>query len=56
MVKSENCVIWIKIFLWLHCMHEDMIFTGILQKMLKLDLILQIMNYIDHCLNKRTKK
>ena len=25
-------------------------FTNILQKMLKLDLILQIMNYIDHCI------
>ena len=25
-------------------------FTNILQKMLKLDLILQIINYIDHCI------
>ena len=28
----------------------------IVQKMLKLDLILQIMNYIDHCLKENIKK
>ena len=27
-----------------HCLHKNMIFTKILQKMLKLDLTLQIMN------------
>ena len=26
------------------------------EKMLKLDLILQFMNYIDHCLNEKNKK
>ena len=34
---------------------KHMIFIKILQKTLKLDLILQIMNYIDHCLKEEKK-
>ena len=34
---------------------KNMIFIKILQKTLKLDLILQIMNYIDHCLKEEKK-
>ena len=33
-----------------------MIFTKALQNMLKLDLLLQIINYIDHYLKKNKKK
>ena len=32
---------------------KNMIFIKILQKTLKLDLILQIVNYIDHCLKEK---
>ena len=35
---------------------KNMIFIKILQKTLKLDLILQIVNYIDHCLKEKIKK
>ena len=35
---------------------KQMIFTKILWKMLKLDLILEIMNQIDHCLKEKGKK
>ena len=31
-------------------------FMKMSEKMLKLDLILQFMNYIDHCLNDKNKK
>ena len=37
-------------------MVKKMIFKYTLQKMLKQDFILQIMNQIDHCLNKKIKK
>ena len=33
-----------------------MLFIKTLDKMLKIDLILKIMNWIDHCLNKNLKK
>ena len=35
---------------------KQIIFITTLQKMMKLDLILQIMNQIDHCLKKEIKK
>ena len=35
---------------------KQMIFIKIFQKMLKVDLKLQIMNQIDHCLKKTIKK
>ena len=40
LVKKQNCVIWIQF----HCIHKNMVFIKTLQKMLKLDLMLQIMN------------
>ena len=36
--------------------YKQMIFRKTFQRMLKLDLILQIMNYIDHCLKEKIKK
>ena len=42
MVKKETCVIWIQIVSLYKL--KQMIFTKILQKMLKQDLTLQIMN------------
>ena len=35
---------------------KQMVFIKIFQKMLKLDLILQIMNQADHCLKEKIKK
>ena len=53
MVKNQNCVIWIQI----HCIYKKhMIFTSTLQNMLKPDLLIQIINYIDHYLKKNLKK
>ena len=39
-----------------HCIHKNMIFTKILQKLFTLDLILQIMNQTDHWLKEKNKK
>ena len=44
MVKKQNCI------------HKKMIFIKTLPKMLKLDLILEIVNQIDHCLNEKIKQ
>ena len=49
-LEKQNCVTWLYEYI------KQMIFIKILQKMLKLDLILQIMNYIDYYLNEIIKK
>ena len=41
-------ILTVSLYTW-----NQMIFTKILQKMLKLDLILQIMNWIDHYQNEK---
>ena len=53
MVKMQNFVILIQIASLL-C--KNMIFTKILQKMLKQDLTLQILNQTNHCLKEKLKK
>ena len=40
----------------LHCLCKNMIFTKVLQKMLKQGLTLQILNQTDHCLKEKIKK
>ena len=50
---QKRCLcIWIQMF---HCIRKKMIFIKTFHKMLKLGLILQIINYIDHCLKKKIK-
>ena len=49
-LEKQNCVTWLYEYI------KQMIFIKTLQKMLKLDLILQIMNYIDYYLNEIIKK
>ena len=40
-----------------HCIHKNKRYLlKVLQKMLKLDLILQIMNWTEHCLKQKIKK
>ena len=53
MVKKQNCLTWIRVSLYTQ---KQMIFIKILQNMLKLGLIFQIMNQIDHCLKGKIKK
>ena len=46
--KAKKCGFIFIVYIFFHCIHKNryfqMIFTNILQKSLKLDLILQIMN------------
>ena len=57
MVKKQSYVIWIQIVsLGKLNQTKQMIFRKILQKMLKLDLIPQIISYIEYCLKKKNKK
>ena len=46
-IDTDSLIVYIK---------KNMIFIKTLQKMLKVDLILQIMNQIDDCLKKKIKK
>ena len=46
-MDTDSFIVYIKTY--------DMIYKKILQKMLKLDLILQIMNLIGHCLKEKVK-
>ena len=50
MVKMQNFVIWRQIA---HCSFKNKIFIKILQKMLKQNLTLQILNQTDHCLKEK---
>ena len=54
MMKKESCVIWTQtVSLYTE---KQMIFIKKLQKMLKVDLILQIMNYTGHYQKEKIKK
>ena len=54
MVKKQSYVISIQtVSLYTR---KQMVFLKILQKMLKLDLIFQVMNQIDHCRKRKIKK
>ena len=51
--KKQNCVIWIQTA---SCIHKNMIFIKILQKIFKLDMIPQIMNQTSHYKKPKIKK
>ena len=52
--QKQNCVIWIQIWIIVYIKTND-IYKGIAEDV-ELDLILQIMNYIDHYLQEKIKK
>ena len=39
-----------------HCIHKQIIFIKILQKMMNIDLIFEITNQMDHCVKEKNKK
>ena len=54
--KAKWCNMDIDIYRRLIVYKKQMVFIKIFQKMFKLDLILQIMNQVDHCLKEKIKK